>query len=226
MRLAFILTLSLFSSLSRAEPALVCLGDSLTAGYGLEESQAYPALLQVRFDKELPGWKVVNAGVSGDTSRGALARLDWVLKGKPELLFVAIGANDGLRGIKTAETEANVRSIVKRAKAAGVRVVLGGMQLPTNYGPEYREGFAAIFPKVAKAHKLPLLPFLLQDVGGVEQLNQADGIHPTAEGQTIVAKNVGDFLVPLLKQAGKAGKPKEAPKVIRSRRDLAPTEKK
>ncbi len=225
MRAGLILVLTLFSSLAQAGRTLVCLGDSLTAGYGLEESLAYPALLQGRLDKEQPGWTVINAGVSGDTSRGALGRLDWVLKGKPDLLFVAIGANDGLRGIKTEETEANLRGIVTRAQAAKVRVALGGMQLPTNYGPEYRQAFAAIFAKVAGEMKLPLLPFLLQGVGGVERLNQADGMHPTAEGQLRVAKNVGDFLLPQLKRFEKNSKAKTNPaKVIRSRRDLAPKE--
>jgi acyl-CoA thioesterase-1 len=216
-----LLCLPFSAPLGAAERVLLCLGDSLTAGYGLDESQAWPALLQQRLDKELPGWRVVNAGVSGDTTAGGLKRLDWLLRAKPAAAFVCLGGNDGLRGVDVAESEANLGAILRRLKAEGATVALGGMDLPSNLGANYRNRFKAIFPRVASKEGVPLLKFMLEGVGGVPSLNQADGIHPTAEGQAIVAKTVGDFLIPLLKRssAGATAAP-EAPRVLRRRSDL------
>lgn len=176
---------------------MIFLGDSLTAGYGLSPDQAYPNLLEPRLRAR--GWRVVNAGVSGDTSSGALRRLDWVLKGKSGLVFVCIGANDGLRGVPPEATEANLRRIVEKARAAGSRVVLAGISIPENYGRDYRARFEAIYPRVARDLKVPLLPFLLEGVAMDPALNQADGIHPNAEGQRRVAEHVWTFLRPYVK---------------------------
>lgn len=178
---------------------LVFLGDSLTAGLGLSKEQAFPALIEAHLKSEGRPWKVVNAGVSGDTTAGGAARLDWVYRQKVDLLFVCLGANDGLRGIPVAETERNLKAILDRARREGSQVVLAGIQLPENYGPDYRTAFAGIFPRLAKAYQVPLLPFLLEGVAMDPQLNQPDGIHPTAEGARIVADHVWSALDPVLR---------------------------
>ena len=174
------------------------LGDSLTAGYGLDDSQAYPALIQDQLRLSAPQWNVINSGVSGDTSSGAVRRVTWVLKAKPTVVVVAIGANDGLRGLPVAQLEANLTRIIAAISAAGAKPLLVGMQLPTNFGPEYRTEFAAVFPRVAEQAKVPLLPFLLAGVAMDPKLNQADGIHPNAEGQQRIAATVLTFLRPHL----------------------------
>lgn len=174
------------------------LGDSLTAGLGLPESQAYPALIQARLQAEGRSWKVVNAGVSGDTTAGGLARLDWLYRQRIEVLVVALGANDGLRGLPLKDTEANLRAILRRGRREGSRLVLVGMQMPENLGPEYRRGFAALYPRLAKEEGAHLIPFLLEGVALDPALNQADGIHPNAEGARKVAGTVWQGLSPLL----------------------------
>lgn len=181
------------------EGTLVFFGDSLTAGLGLSKEQAFPALIDARLRAEGRPWKVVNAGVSGDTTAGGVARLDWIYKQKVDVMFLCLGANDGLRGIPVAETERNLRAILDRAKRQGTRVVLAGIQLPENYGPEYRADFARIFPRLAKEYRVPLLPFLLEGVAMDPRLNQPDGIHPTAEGARIVADHVWSALNPVLR---------------------------
>lgn len=181
----------------RAE-TLVFFGDSLTAGLGLTEDEAYPALVAQTLAPRFPTWRVVNAGVSGDTSAAGLRRVAWILKAQPTLVLVALGANDGLRGLPLDRTEANLDGIITRLKAGGARVALAGMQMPTNLGPEYRTAFAALYPRLAERHNIPLLPFLLEGVAMVPDLNQADGIHPTAEGQRRIAALVTPFITPLL----------------------------
>jgi acyl-CoA thioesterase-1 len=141
---------------------------------------------------------VVNAGVSGDTTAGGLRRLDWLLKQSPDVLVVGLGGNDGLRGLDPKSSEQNLREIVQKAKNAGAKVLLLGMLIPPNYGPEYTSQFREIYPRLAKELDVPLVPFLLEGVGGDPRLNQSDGIHPTAEGQKIVAKNVLKYLRPML----------------------------
>ncbi|HJW34884.1 MAG TPA: arylesterase [Holophagaceae bacterium] len=183
----------------QARHTVAFLGDSLTAGLGLPESQAYPALIQARLAREGRDWKVLNAGVSGDTTAGGLARLDWLYKQKVDVLVVALGANDGLRGLPLKETEANLRAILRRGRQEGSRLVLVGMQMPENLGPDYRKGFAALFPKVAKEERAFLIPFLLEGVALEPGLNQADGIHPNAAGALKVAETVWKGLEPLLK---------------------------
>jgi acyl-CoA thioesterase I len=174
------------------------LGDSLTAGYGLDDSQAYPALIQEQLRLVAPQWNVINSGVSGDTSAGAVRRVAWVLKAKPAVVVVAIGANDGLRGLPVAQLEANLTRIIATISAAGAKPLLAGMQLPTNFGADYRSAFAAVYPRVAAQSHVPLLPFLLAGVAMEPKLNQADGIHPNAEGQKRVAATVLAFLRPHL----------------------------
>jgi acyl-CoA thioesterase-1 len=195
-------------------PAVVFLGDSLTAGYGLAEEQAYPALLEARMREAGIDLPVVNAGVSGDTTAGGLSRLDWILRQRVAVLVVALGANDGLRGVPLDETRRNLARIIGRGQAAGARVVLAGMKLPTNYGPQYRDGFERNYTDLARQYGVSLVPFLLEGVGGVANLNQADGIHPTAEGQRLIADLVWPVLEPAVRRAaGRAATRPAAPTV-------------
>ena len=177
-----------------AGPRVVFLGDSLTAGYGLAEDQAFPALLGVLLQQEGRGIEVVNAGVSGDTTAGGLARIDWILDQEPDVVVVGLGGNDALRGLPLDGTEENLREIVTRCRDSGARVLLLGMRMLPNYGPDYVRRFESIYPRLAKELDVPLVPFLLDKVGGVRRLNQDDGIHPTAEGQRLVARNVLPYL--------------------------------
>lgn len=181
-----------------APPVVAFLGDSLTAGLGLPESDAYPARVGELLAAKGRPVRVVNGGVSGDTSAGGLRRVDWLLKQKPSVVVVWLGANDGLRGFPVAETERNLRAIVRRAKGSGAKVLLCGMLVPTNYGPEYGKEFRALFPRVAKEEGAALSPFPLAPVAGKPELNQPDGVHPTAEGQKLVAAIVARDLLPLL----------------------------
>jgi acyl-CoA thioesterase-1 len=175
---------------ARADTILVALGDSLTAGYGLPADQAFPVQLQKALKESGLTVRVVNAGVSGDTSAGGLARLDWVLAGKPEAAIVALGANDVLRGIDPAETEANLDRILTKLKSRGVRVLLVGMLAPPNLGAEYRKAFEAIYPRLAAKHNVPLYPFFLEGVALNRELNQGDGIHPTAKGVAVMVRGI------------------------------------
>jgi acyl-CoA thioesterase-1 len=181
---------------------VVVLGDSLAAGYGLDPSEAFPALLQKKMTAAGLDWTVVNAGVSGDTTAGGLRRIDWLLKRKVDVLVLELGGNDGLRGIPVSVTRANLQAVVDRTKRRypKARVVVAGMQMPPNMGDEYKAAFAKIFPDLAKANDAALIPFLLEGVGGQPALNQPDLIHPTAEGQKIVAENVWKVLKPLLER--------------------------
>ncbi|HEV3076660.1 MAG TPA: arylesterase [Thermoanaerobaculia bacterium] len=187
-----------------AASAVVFLGDSLTAGLGLPADQAYPALLARELLGDGFAVRVINAGVSGDTSAGGLRRLRWLLAQHPAVVVVGLGGNDAMRGQPPAEIERNLREIVTQARQAGARVLLLGMQIPPNYGPDYTAAFAAIYPRIAGELRVPLVPFLLAGVGGVAELNQADGIHPTAAGQVKVAANVKPYLEELLRQPRRA----------------------
>ena len=179
---------------------IVILGDSITAGYGLDLSQAYPALIQQKIAKAKLPFIVVNAGVSGDTSAGGLRRVTWALSKGADILIVALGGNDGLRGIPPDETKKSLIGIVKKARIKNpeIKTLIAGMQMPDNMGPEFTERFKKLFPQIAKATKSRLIPFLIAGVGGNENLNQPDGIHPTTEGQKIVAENVWKILLPEL----------------------------
>ncbi len=171
-------------------PLVVFLGDSLTAGLGLGEDQAYPAVVAERLEEAGVPVRVVNAGVSGDTSAGGLRRLSWVLRQAPAVVVVGLGANDGLRGLALEETDRNLREIVRRARETGAEVVLLGMRIPPNYGPEYAEAFAALYPRIAGDLAVPFVPFLLEGVGGEPELNLPDGMHPNARGHERLAANV------------------------------------
>ena len=179
---------------------LVFLGDSLTAGYGLTEEEAFPALLGEKLDEAGLSMRVVNAGESGATSAGGLARLDWLLRQEPALIVVGLGGNDGLRGLDLPAMEANLRAIVERSREGGARVLLLGMMIPPNMGPEYSEGFQEVYPRVAEELEVPFVPFLLEGVAGDPAFNLPDGIHPNAEGQRLLAENVWPYLEPLVRE--------------------------
>ena len=179
---------------------IVALGDSLTAGLGVAADETYPALLQARLRREGFAYRVVNAGVSGDTTAGGLRRVDWVLRAHPAIVIVALGANDGLRGQPVAAMRDNLVAIVTRLRAAGARVLLAGLRMPPNYGDVYTREFADAFPRVARQTSVAFVPFLLEGVAGDPALNQPDGIHPNAAGQRVVADTVWHALRPLLQQ--------------------------
>ena len=183
-------------------PTIVCFGDSITAGYGLAEpaAEAYPALLQKKIEAARLRGRVVGAGVSGETSSGGVRRVEWVLRQPIDIFVLALGANDGLRGIEPAITRANLQRIIDRVreKSPTTKIVLAGMIMGPNLGPDYTRDFAAIYPALAEKNRITLVPFLLDGVAGRAELNQSDGIHPTAEGHAIVAENIWKVLRPLL----------------------------
>jgi len=183
------------------QPRIVALGDSLTAGLGLAPDQAYPALLQARLKGAGLDYEVINAGVSGDTSAGGLERLEWALQGNVKILIVALGGNDALRGLPAAALAANLSQIIERARARQIRVILAGMEAPPNYGRDYIVSFHKVYPALAEKYQVAFVPFLLQNVAGLAELNQADGIHPTPAGARIVADNVWAVLKPLAEDA-------------------------
>jgi len=179
-------------------PRIVFLGDSLTAGLGLDAEQSYPSLLQRRLLEQGYKYQVINAGVSGDTSAGGLRRLDWSLEGDVRILVVALGANDGLRGLSPAEMQKNLAAIIDRASAKGITVVLAGMEAPPNNGVDYATQFRGVYAELAKSRKVRFIPFLLDGVAGIGSLNQADGIHPNVRGAQMVADIVWRSLEPVL----------------------------
>jgi len=171
-------------------------GNSLTAGMGLEVEEAFPALIQKKLDSAMLSYNVINAGLSGETTASGKNRLSWLLKQKVDVFVLELGANDGLRGIPLDETKKNLQNMIDEVKEHNpeVIIVLAGMQIPPNMGIDYTKDFQAIFPELASENELALIPFLLKDVAGMSDLNQQDGIHPTAEGQRIVANNVWEIL--------------------------------
>lgn len=179
---------------------IVFFGNSLTAGYGLSPSQAFPALIQKRIDSLQLPYKVINAGVSGETSSGGNSRIDWILRQPVDIFVLELGANDGLRGIPLTETKKNLQSIINKViqRYPTVKVVLAGMQIPPNMGKAYTTEFRNIYQQLATENTITLIPFILEGVGGEEKLNQPDGIHPTAEGHAIVAENIWRQLKGLL----------------------------
>ena len=180
------------------ERILVAFGDSLTAGLGVAPDETYPARLQQKLLLSGYRYRVINAGVSGDTTAGGVRRVDWVLKSKPDIVIVELGANDGLRGLDLIETRANLEQIIQRLLAGGVKVILAGMKLPPNYGASYTSSFQSIFADLAKRYNITLLPFFLDGIAAKSDLNQADGIHPTGAGYAIVVENTWKVLEPLL----------------------------
>ncbi len=186
-----------------SRPRIVVLGDSLTIGLGLPPAAAYPSLLQRRLDAGGYDFEVVNAGVSGDTSAGGLTRLEWSLEGDVRILIVALGGNDGLRGLPPDEMKRNLAEIIRRARARDIAVLLAGMESLTNMGPDYQRRFHDVFPALAREHGVSFLPFLLEGVAGRADLNQNDGIHPTAEGARVIADHVWPVLEPMARTASR-----------------------
>ena len=181
-----------------SEPRIVVLGDSLTAGYGLSPEDAFPARLEAALRAEGHGWQVIDAGVSGDTSAGGLARLDWVLADAPEIVIVELGANDGLRGLPTDQMEANLDAILARIAELGVSTLLAGMRAPANFGPDYAAAFRAVYERLAAEHRVPLYPFFLEGVAMEPALNQADRIHPNAAGVAEIVRRMVPHVVALI----------------------------
>ena len=183
-------------------PRIVALGDSLTAGYGLLEMQAYPALLQQKLNEDGYAWDVVNAGVSGDTSAAGLQRLDWALQqGDVRIMILELGANDGLRGLSVPEMKKNLATIIERAQERRIAVLLVGMEAPPNFGPEYSGSFRQVYRDLSRQYRVPFVPFMLDKVAGIPSLNQADGIHPNVDGTRIVADTLWHVLRPMVDAA-------------------------
>lgn len=198
MKIFFILALTVavsFSALAQGKTKkIVILGDSLTEGYGVAQTAAFPALLQKKVDQDKMNWKIIAAGSSGSTSASGLQRLKWIAKNKPDFVLLLLGSNDGLRGLKIEETEKNLNATIAYAKQNEIPIALGQLHVPPNYGKEYAQKFAALYPKVAKKNRIELAPFLLEKVAGDKDLNLADGIHPNEKGHQIIADNLYPFL--------------------------------
>lgn len=188
------------SETADTRPRIVAFGNSLTAGLGVSRNDAYPAQLQRRLEQLEYRYRVINAGVSGDTTAGGLRRVPWVLSTKPDLLILELGGNDGLRGLSLEQTKNNLSRIIEQLQQADVTVILAGMKLPPNYGQDYTRNFEAMYPALAKQYHLPLIPFFLEGVAASSALNQPDGIHPTKEGYRIVVEQVLKLLTPLLQE--------------------------
>jgi len=186
-----------------SQGTIVAFGDSLTAGYGVAESDSYPAQLQRKLHQAGYRWTVINAGISGETSTGALERVEWVLRLRPDIVILETGANDGLRGQDPDHTRKNIERIVSSLQDKGVVVVLAGMRMLRNLGPAYTAKFNAIYPRIAKERKVTLIPFFLDKVAGKENLNLSDGVHPTGRGYAIVTENVYPYLLQAIKQKSK-----------------------
>lgn len=191
-KLLIISIVFLFLQGSTAPSVILFYGDSLTAGYGLSTEQAFPAVVENKLKNKGKNVKVINAGLSGETSAGGLSRLEWILRQPVDVFVLELGANDGLRGLPLEQTKKNLQAIIDKVKSKypGVKIVIAGMMVPPNMGPDYTTEFRKIFPELAKKNDATLIPFILEDVAGNEKLNQGDGIHPNAEGHRIVADNV------------------------------------
>ncbi len=177
---------------------LIFLGDSLTEGYGVAQEAAFPQIIQQKFRADKSAWEISASGSSGSTSASTLSRLKWISKDKPDVVFILMGSNDGLRGLKVEETEKNLSEALQWAADNKVKIILGQLHVPPNYGKDYAKKFAAIFPRLAKKYKVKLGPFLLENVAGNSKLNQADAIHPNEKGHQIVAENIYNYLKQVL----------------------------
>ena len=187
-----------FSGFALAQTLIVVLGDSLTEGFGVAKEEAYPHLLEKELQRKGHSVKVINAGISGSTSASAPSRLRWYIKAHPEIVILALGGNDGLRGLSVKHMKKNLSKAIELAQSEKILILLAGMQIPQNYGTEYTESFRNAFHELARQYKLHMIPFLLREVGGVSSLNQADGIHPNPEGHQIIVRTVVEYLEPLL----------------------------
>lgn len=187
-----IISFALFFEASEAPKVILFFGDSLTAGYGLSQHEAFPSLIEKKLNQTGKPAKIVNAGLSGETSAGGLSRIDWILRQRIDIFVLELGANDALRGLPLDQTQKNLQAIIDKVKVKNpqAKIVIAGMMVPPNMGPDYTSKFQRIFPELAKKNNATLIPFLLQNVAGNERLNQSDGIHPNIEGHKIVAENV------------------------------------
>ena len=192
--------LALAGPVHAAESVIIAFGDSLTAGLGVTPEDSYPARLQAKLRAEGYAYRVVNAGSSGDTTAGGLRRVDWALKNRPDIVIVALGANDALRGQDLAGVRANLDAMVARFQKAGARVLVAGMEVPPNYGARYAADLRRLYADVARQRKAAFMPFLLDGVAGNPRLNQPDGIHPTAEGYRVVVEHLWPHLEPMLRR--------------------------
>jgi acyl-CoA thioesterase-1 len=191
---------------NQTEGVIVAMGDSLTAGYGVDESEAYPAQLQARLQADGFRWKVINAGISGETSSGARSRLDWVLdRLKPDIVILTTGANDGLRGIAPKVVEENLLAMVRRLQTRRVITIIGGMKMVGNLGADYTESFAAVYPAVAEATGARLIPFFLEGVAAEKRYNLPDGIHPNAAGYRRIVEGIYPTIVEAVTEAARRG---------------------
>lgn len=188
--LSLVLFFSTNFSQALAQKKLIVLGDSLTEGYGVSREAAFPHLMEKKMQAAGMKWSVVNAGVSGSTTASAASRLKWLFKNKPDAVLLILGANDGLRGIKTEDSEKNLSQAIEYIQKEKVKVILGGLYMPPNYGKEYTEKFRKIYSNIAKKYSVPFIPFILDKVAGDPKLNQADGIHPNEEGHKIIADHL------------------------------------
>jgi acyl-CoA thioesterase-1 len=200
LKLIGTLLLTILIQGSNSFKTILFYGDSLTAGYGLSSEEAFPALIDQKLKKQGKNWKVINGGLSGETSAGGLARIDWMLRQPVDIFILELGGNDGLRGLPLEQTKSNLQGIIDKVKAKNpnVKIIVAGMMVPPNMGPEYSEQFKSVYPDLAKKNKATLIPFLLEGVGGIENLNLADGIHPNPEGHKMVAETIWRVLTPML----------------------------
>jgi acyl-CoA thioesterase I len=200
VRTVVIISLALIFQASSDPKVILFFGDSLTAGYGLSVDEAFPAVVGQKLNKKGKPAKIVNAGLSGETSAGGLTRIDWILRQPIDVFVLELGANDGLRGLPVEQTEKNLQAIINKVKAKypKTKIVIAGMMVPPNMGQEYTGKFQKIYPTLAKKNNAAFIPFLLEDVAGNEKLNLADGIHPNTEGHKIVADNVCKIIDPLI----------------------------
>ena len=193
-----ILGVTAFSGITYAQTLIVALGDSLTEGFGVAKEEAYPHLLEQELLRKGHVVKVINAGISGSTSASAASRIRWYIRTNPDIVIIALGGNDGLRGLSVEHMKSKLAEAIELALSEKIQVLLAGMQIPRNYGTEYTESFRNAFYELAEQYNLQMIPFLLKGVGGVSSLNQADGIHPNPEGHQILTRNVIEYLEPLL----------------------------
>lgn len=203
IKISFVLIVSFLTTYTKAEVQMLFIGDSLTAGYGIAKEKAFPSLIAEKFKEKKLDVKILNGGVSGSTSASVESRLRWYLKAKPNILFLAIGANDGLRGVKASATKENIKKTIELALSNKIEVILAGMKLPPNYGKDYIMEFEEIYPSLAKKYKLTYLPFLLEGVAANTKFNQEDGIHPNEQGHQIVANHVFDIVYEVVEKMEK-----------------------
>lgn len=196
-----LLIVSAFTIEAAHAKSLIFLGDSLTEGYGVAQEAAFPQIIREKFKKDKSDWVITASGSSGSTSASTLSRLKWINKNKPDVVFILMGSNDGLRGLKVADTEKNLDEALVWASSQKIRVILGQLHVPPNYGDDYAKKFSEMFPRLAKKHKVALAPFLLNDVAGQSKLNQPDGIHPNEKGHAIIAENIYKYLKKELAEA-------------------------